>query len=761
MKHLQALAMILFGACVASPTEPSPPTDDTSIPDGTHGTMRVRFFNGNVEEVHYTAVGGHAFWEGDIDLGPITHERANAIVGLDHRWPKGVVHWKFAESFSLSDQQFIRAAMAEYNARTPVQFIEGVDPSLPYIAFYVSTHTANYTTGVGPDGIDGGDETDVHILPNQTRTSAVLHELGHALGLTHEQSRADRNTVISFDPDCSDDTHQYDLRDDGFEELTPYDILSIMEYGSGSTCVPADGVSTLMLGSNCKCYPIVLKGHSHFDDSGSFKAQHQLSVLDIQAVTQMYEPKLGSVEAGDRFGAAMATGDFDGDGFQDLAVGAPGEAVGATPHTGAVFVYRGTTNGLVAWKTIGELDLAPSTAAGGDDFGFALAAGDFDGDGTDDLVIGAPGARNPISTARGGVAWVMYGSQGGPAVHNAFELFQTNLTTGVTEAGDRFGASFAVGDLDMNGRPDLAVGVLHEHLDGLQAGYVNTFTSSGHVFTALHGVRPPGPLFGSSEFGNSLAIADFDDDGINDLAVGSIGGPDLGPAVFLYHGTKTSFSNLASAFPLQTFAGNTFGTAIAVGNFDGKVFAATGHKKPELVVSAPNENQTGGGADDSGRLYLFDPQNQSAGFALVRLQVIAQGPIASDTNVFGDELGTALGVLHHPGGHDDLVAGVHMKNGNKGAVVTFKGTNNDGLAGGVVLGWPALAISNGQLQLPQSGDQLGEALAVGDFNHDGQPDAVAGMPHRNESGGAFIEYVGVSAILFAARYFDEATGGPQ
>ena len=765
MNSLKYLALLFAGACAVSP---SPTTDDsTDIPDGTVGTMRVRFYGGKVHEVSYVARHGHAFWEEDVDLGPIQRngDRANAIVGIDHRWPGGVIHWKFGDDFSASDQSLIRQAMAEYNLRTPVQFIEGVDPNLPHLTVYFSDEPGiSFTSGKGPDSIDAGDETDVHFWPGLGSLHVPLHELGHVLGLTHEQDRADREKTVDFDASCTTNAAQFQVYDDGFEELTPYDIKSIMQYSSSTFCVKdPSGSSTLKIGTNCLCYPIVKKGTSHFSDAGSFAASPDLSAFDIQAVTAMYEPRLGSVEDGDLFGAAMVAGDFDGDGIQDLAVGAPGEAVGATPHTGAVFLYRGTTNGLVAWKSIGELDLAPSTGASGDQFGFSLAAADFDGDGKDDLVIGAPGARGPISAARGGTAWVLYGSTGGPAIHGAFELDQSDLTNSVSETGDRFGAALAVGDLNMDKHPDLAISALHEKIDGEQSGYVNTFTSSGRTFKDLHGVSPPGESFGPSEFGNSLAIADFDDDGTNDLAVGSLGGSGVGPAVYIYHGTRTSFSIVptASAFPLQTFAGNTFGTSIGVGNFDGKTYTATGHKKPELVVTAPNENQTGGAADDSGRLYLFDPQLHTSGLAMVQLQVIAQGSIPGDKNVFEDELGMSLAVGKLDGdAFDDLVVGVHNKSSGLGMVVTFTGSSSE-LVGGQTLGWPALGVSGGQLQFPQSGDELGSVVTIGDFTGDGHRDAIGGMPHRNDDGGAIVEYVNSSGVLFPVRYLDEGTASPQ
>jgi hypothetical protein len=99
----------------------------------------------------------------------------------------------------------------------------------------------------------------------------------------------------------------------------------------------------------------------------------------------------GQVEANDRFGAALAAGDFDGDGILDLAVGAPGEAPGSAPASGYVNLFRGTRSGLQPWGGLTQKGLGRDEA--GDHFGGSLTAGDLNGDGKDDLVVGAPGER--------------------------------------------------------------------------------------------------------------------------------------------------------------------------------------------------------------------------------------------------------------------------------------------------------------------------------------------------------------------------------
>lgn len=101
----------------------------------------------------------------------------------------------------------------------------------------------------------------------------------------------------------------------------------------------------------------------------------------------------GALEAGDAFGSALAVGDFDGDERADLAIGSPGEAVGALAGAGSVTVLYGEDLGVDTVRTLQlHQDVAgvPETAEADDRFGASLVTGDFLKDGYDDLAVGAP-----------------------------------------------------------------------------------------------------------------------------------------------------------------------------------------------------------------------------------------------------------------------------------------------------------------------------------------------------------------------------------
>ncbi|MEB3233023.1 MAG: hypothetical protein VKJ64_18605, partial [Leptolyngbyaceae bacterium] len=118
---------------------------------------------------------------------------------------------------------------------------------------------------------------------------------------------------------------------------------------------------------------------------------------------------LGTPEVGDRFGATLAAGDFDGDGFDDLAIGAPNEDSGIVTDAGKVNILYGSFSGLTSF---GDQEIFDSGIESFDLFGSSLTTGDFDGDGFDDLAIGAPDEDLPGGVDAGAVS-VVYGSFSG------------------------------------------------------------------------------------------------------------------------------------------------------------------------------------------------------------------------------------------------------------------------------------------------------------------------------------------------------------
>ena len=190
----------------------------------------------------------------------------------------------------------------------------------------------------------------------------------------------------------------------------------------------------------------------------------------------------GTAEPDDRFGATLAIGDFNKDGYSDLAIGVPGEDVGAIVDAGAVNVLYGGPNGLTAtgdqlWNQgaspAGALQETPEAR---DWFGASLAAGDFNDDGYADLAIGAPREDVTVggaSVSDAGAVQVIYGSATGlaPSAGPGNQLWNQNRgLTGQPEAGDRFGESLAAADFNDDRRADLAIGVPGEDVSRATTG---------------------------------------------------------------------------------------------------------------------------------------------------------------------------------------------------------------------------------------------------------------------------------------------------
>ena len=257
----------------------------------------------------------------------------------------------------------------------------------------------------------------------------------------------------------------------------------------------------------------------------------------------------GAAENGDRFGASLAAGDFDGDGRDDLVVGIPGEGVGGSARAGAVQVLYGSASGVSARDDLWHQDDAgiQGTVRTGDRFGGSVAAGDFDGDGNDDLVVGIPG-ENPSGRRDAGAVQVLYGSASGLSARDNLWHQDSDGIKGGSERFDSFAHAVVVGDFDADGADDLAVGVAGEGIGGkLHAGAVQVLYGAApggltardqlwHQDTdGIAAVAEP-----ADEFGASIAAGDFDGDDHEDLAVGVpgeiLGGRDYGGAVHVLYG---------------------------------------------------------------------------------------------------------------------------------------------------------------------------------------------------------------------------------
>jgi hypothetical protein len=211
----------------------------------------------------------------------------------------------------------------------------------------------------------------------------------------------------------------------------------------------------------------------------------------------------GAVETADEFGSALATGDFDDDGFDDLAVGALSEDIDGVFNAGSVTILFGSGAGLLlnASSSVAydQTDFPGLAMEPGDEFGGALASGDFNRDGFADLLVGDKGEDIGSTLNAGMVVYVPGGANGlVPSAARAFDLSTPGMPESPATA-DRFGAQLAVGDFNDDNLDDFVVGLPgRKDGSGTIKGAIALVYSVSDTTTAIASIDPPVGAVGST-----------------------------------------------------------------------------------------------------------------------------------------------------------------------------------------------------------------------------------------------------------------------
>ncbi|HLF95662.1 MAG TPA: DUF4347 domain-containing protein [Methylococcaceae bacterium] len=486
--------------------------------------------------------------------------------------------------------------------------------------------------------------------------------------------------------------------------------------------------------------------------------------IDLSSLDGSNGFKLSGVAAGDNSGLSVsAAGDVNGDGFDDLVVGAE-EADPNGSQSGASYVVFGKSTGFTANVDLSSLDgtngFRLSGVAAADFSGHSVSsAGDVNGDGFDDLVVGA--FRADPNGSYSGASYVVFGKSSGFASNlNLSTLDGSNgfKLSGVA-ADDISGWSVSsAGDVNGDGFDDLIVGAGWADPNGNQSGasYVVFGKSTGFAanldlssLNGTNGFRLSGVAAGDYSGGSVSSAGDVNGDGFDDLVVGAFhanpNGIDSG-ASYVVFGKSSGF---ASNLNLSTLDGSNGFKLSGVAAYDGSGYSVSsagdvnGDGFGDLLVGAhfadPNGNVSGasyvvfgqsGGFASNLNLSSLDGSN---GF---KLSGVAAGDwsgwsVSSAGDVNGD-------------GFDDLIVGAYRAdpNGNySGAsyVVFGKATgfsanldlsNLDGTNGFRLSGVAAY---------DRSGGPVG---AAGDVNGDGFDDLIVGAsgadPNGTNSGASYV-----------------------
>jgi hypothetical protein len=390
------------------------------------------------------------------------------------------------------------------------------------------------------------------------------------------------------------------------------------------------------------------------------------------------------------FGVVSTAGDVNGDGYDDVLVGAP--------MLNSVFVYLGSAEGLPE-----EPDQTRSGEQAGSQFGTSVApAGDVDGDGYDDVIIGAHLYSQALPDQ--GKAYVYHGSAAGLEATPRWE------TVGSQYYG-RYGYTVATaGDVNGDGFADVIVGAWSDLYMTSNPGYVRVYHGSSSGLDIDPDWTASGESAGHYYAYSVAGAGDVNGDGYSDVVVGAPyypNAPGDGRA-YVYYGSSTGIGEAPAGVHIDCDVNlSMFGYSVATaGDLNGDGYA-------DVVVGAPGYTQDPEG-NPEGWAFVYpgswDGIETYAGFTMQGDQEWAWfgGCVATAGDVNGD-------------GRSDMLVGVPAYDGaasGTGRAVVYHGI---GLYPKGTAGWV--------LESNQEGAEFGKSMAgVGDVNGDGFSDIVVGAP---------------------------------
>lgn len=534
------------------------------------------------------------------------------------------------------------------------------------------------------DGENDCDDSDPLVVPDADGD-----------GVMDAQDAFPNNAAASVDTDG-------DGKPDSWHQPNPYGCAVDAATCNGLTLdsdSDNDGIDNAV--DNCVLVPNA--DQMDYDEDGSGDACDPLPMPSVEGALNK-----------DKMGSAVAyVGDVDGDNYGDYAIGTPGydvpaeEGNKAKKNAGRVVVISGKTQ-------LPIITLDGDEA--GDALGSALAGGgDIDGDGFDDVVVGAPKADKPADGGSkkivdAGSATILFGPDGTrkPVFFGA-------------SARAAAGSAVALCDLNGDGESDVLIGAPKD--DG--AG----FKDNGSVMVIGGGVVPApvawSPLYGAASkanFGSSVAAANVDLIAGQELIVGAPNENNTGSVSVFAAGNST---------PLFKKSGATtkahFGKAVAGGNVNGDA-------RDDVIVGAPDDDN--GTVKNTGSVSIF-----SGDGTLLRTKF---------GSVSGAALGSSVAVADVNGdGKKDIIAGAPKED-----IPATSGSKKITDAGGVSIWTHSTGTTFDlftTLQGESAKDYFGTAVSAGHIDGDGKAEVLVGAPSDDipaiktiKDGGSVSIYAGAS-----------------
>ena len=403
----------------------------------------------------------------------------------------------------------------------------------------------------------------------------------------------------------------------------------------------------------------------------------------------------GCVLGTPHLGASVAgAGDVNGDGFDDIIIGAPGAAPLVGGNVGMAFVFHGSINGMphtTLPPNVGRLADATQLAGHsiGGNFGWCVSpAGDLNGDGFADIAVGAPDDDDFGSNS--GQAFIFPGSAAGVDTARADVLFSASAAV----ANAEFGSTLTpAGDTNGDGRPDMLIG---------EASRVNVGESVGATLLMLQAL----PYAANAT--KVMTAGDVNGDGLSDVIAGDFNfsnGESTEGRLLLHFGTGATPSQTANWTLTQTAQSNP--------NLGWSVSSAgdvNGDGIDDVLVGSPTWSDLSAPGDlYNGLIQLFF--GHATGLSTT--------PDWWGWGASGDQWGVSVASADVNGdGFSDIIMGAHTAAGGLGQVILWYGSST-GPA-------PAPSVT---LTGFSAGSLFGGAVAgAGDVNGDGYPDIMVGAP---------------------------------
>lgn len=394
----------------------------------------------------------------------------------------------------------------------------------------------------------------------------------------------------------------------------------------------------------------------------------------------------------------MLKSDFNGDGFADLALAAPGKEIGGNARAGQLYVYNGAADGIGTTPTL----TFNGTGEYEDSFGSAQVSADLNGDGYDDLIVGAQGRDNFLGSVE-----VYHGSSDGLAA-------TPNTTLTGAQADAAFGSLVAnIGDVNGDGFDDLSISSVRYDVDAqTDAGAMFIYYGSAAGIAQTADVSLMGEN-AQDEFGLWATAGDFNGDGFDDLV-------ECAPAFNGNTGRASIYPGSADGLVTDAAsrtdiagenAGDLFGYVPAVADVNGDGIV-------DVAIGAP------GWANGVGSVYVYEGSADglvTASFDRLvgNTQPALFGFSAPAGDVDGDGFDDLLiGAIYAPSNARDGRAYVH--NGSASGVEQNPSTTWEG----------------------SGAEYLGYVYPSLDLNGDGYPDAIVGAPYYDSERGRALIYYG-------------------